>query len=181
MKISFDEIPEEGTLDLDFLENESKINKFFDDSREGGFSFASPAKCSFKLSKSGKTVFVSLHVEACARSECSQCLVEFEKIIDIHNDTSLFPEEAAAEEEEGIKELDLTREELEKNFYSSNSIDLTALLCEEIVLSLPLNPRCSDDCKGLCPSCGKNLNEGKCKCNGTKKENPFAVLKDIKF
>lgn len=176
MKISFDEIPEEGTLDVNFLENESEINKLFNEGREGGFSFAPPVKCSFKLSKSGKTVIVSLHIEACAKGECSQCLVDFEKKIDIRNSTTLFPEET-----EEIKELDLTREDLEKSFYSGNNIDLTALLCEELALSLPLNPSCSDNCKGLCPSCGKNLNEGECRCDGTKKENPFAVLKDIKF
>ncbi|MBE9536977.1 MAG: DUF177 domain-containing protein [Proteobacteria bacterium] len=177
MKINFEEIPEEGTLDVDFLENESEINKLLDEGNDGDFSFNSPAKGSFRLSKRGKTVFVSLHIEGLVRARCSQCLVDFEQKIDLSNDVSLFPEEGKEE----TKELDLTNEELEKNFYAGNSIDLAKLLCEEIVLYLPFNPRCSDNCKGLCPSCGKNLNEGKCNCTGRSKENPFSVLKGLKF
>lgn len=176
MKITINEIPEEGDLDVNFLENESELNKLFD---KGDFSFNSPAKGSFKLSKRGKTVFVSLHIEGACRAKCSNCLADFEQKIDFSNKVSLFPEEE--EEEEGTKELDLTSAEAEKNFYACNNIDLASLFCEEIALYLPFNPRCSDDCKGLCPSCGKNLNEGKCGCDGKDKENAFAVLRGLKF
>jgi uncharacterized protein len=184
LKINFEEIPEEGTLDVDFLENEPEINKLFDGDKDAAFSFNSPVKGSFRLSKNGKTVFVSLHIEGFARARCSQCLADFEQKIDISNDVSLFPEEpeeGTEEPEEGTKELDLTREDLGKNFYSGNNIDLAKLLCEEIVLSLPFNPSCSDNCKGLCPSCGKNLNEGNCDCSDIDRESPFAALKGLKF
>lgn len=173
MKINLEDIPEEGTLNVDFLENEANLNKLFQED----FCFNSPAKGSFRISKRGKTVFVSLHIEGCAETRCSKCLSDFKQLIEIDNNVSLFPED----EEEGPREIDLTSEDAEKNFYTGNSIDLEKLLCEEIALYLPFNPRCSDNCKGLCPSCGKNLNEGKCGCGGIKKENPFAQLKDIKF
>ena len=42
--------------------------------------------------------------------------------------------------------------------------DLTEELRECIILSFPSNPLCSEDCKGLCPHCGADLNEGPCKC-----------------
>lgn len=177
MKINFEGIPEEGTLDVDFLENESEINKLFDEDSDGIFSFDSPVKGSFRLSKKGKTVFVSLHIEGLAGARCSRCLADFEQKIDISNDVSLFPEEP----ERGTKELDLTREDLGKNFYTGNSIDLATLLCDEIVLYLPFNPRCSDNCKGLCPSCGKNLSEGRCGCGNINRESLFSALKDVKF
>ncbi len=43
-------------------------------------------------------------------------------------------------------------------------LDLDALICEDIVLSLPYTFLCKDDCKGICVKCGKNLNEGLCDC-----------------
>lgn len=48
------------------------------------------------------------------------------------------------------------------------SVDLTADVREDILLALPSFPLCRDSCKGLCPHCGKNLNEGPCEC----KEQP---------
>ena len=46
-------------------------------------------------------------------------------------------------------------------------IDLDPDIREEIILSYPINPLCNVDCKGLCPKCGHNLNEGGCNCGPT--------------
>jgi uncharacterized protein len=46
-------------------------------------------------------------------------------------------------------------------------IDLDPDIREEIILDYPLKPLCKPDCKGLCPKCGKNLNEGGCSCGST--------------
>jgi len=43
-------------------------------------------------------------------------------------------------------------------------IDLTPILREEGILSIPMQALCKPDCKGLCPECGHNLNEGSCDC-----------------
>lgn len=51
----------------------------------------------------------------------------------------------------------------------SPEIDLTPDLREDMVISFPQNYLCSEQCRGLCPSCGENLNTGKCKCNVDKK------------
>ena len=104
-------------------------------------------------------------------------MMNFEQRVDISNYVTLFPDKA----EKGTRELDLTDEELEKNFYTGDSIDLAKLLCDEIVLFLPFNPRCSENCKGLCPSCGKKLSEGNCDCAGIEGASPFSILKDVKF
>lgn len=46
-------------------------------------------------------------------------------------------------------------------------IDITEPLKEEILLSLPIKPLCEANCKGICPSCGQNLNEKQCDCSKT--------------
>ena len=47
----------------------------------------------------------------------------------------------------------------------SNRIDLEPIVRDTIIENLPTKVLCKDDCKGLCPTCGKNLNGGECKCN----------------
>ena len=64
--------------------------------------------------------------------------------------------------------------------YCNSRLDLTKAVFDEIVLSMPSLLLCKDDCKGLCPKCGANLNEKKCECDITR-ENPFSVLKNLKF
>jgi len=50
---------------------------------------------------------------------------------------------------------------------SQPSIDLDQDIKEEIILDYPIKPLCQPDCRGLCPKCGKNLNEGGCSCATT--------------
>lgn len=64
--------------------------------------------------------------------------------------------------------------------YTSSQLDATQAVEDEIVLSLPISLLCNDDCKGLCPKCGCDLNERKCDCD-TSRENPFSILKNFKF
>lgn len=64
--------------------------------------------------------------------------------------------------------------------YFGSKLDATKAVYDEIVLSLPSSLLCSEDCKGLCPKCGVNLNEQQCDCDTTR-ENAFSVLKDLKF
>lgn len=57
-------------------------------------------------------------------------------------------------------------------------LDLRQLTLEDIFLSLPSKLLCSEDCKGICPTCGKNLNEGPCGCK--KEVDPrLAALLDL--
>ena len=65
-------------------------------------------------------------------------------------------------------------------FYCDSKLDATKAVRDEIVLSLPSSFLCNDDCKGLCPKCGVNLNEQQCDCD-TSRDNAFSVLKDLKF
>jgi len=58
-------------------------------------------------------------------------------------------------------------------------IDMTDLIKESLMLALPMKPLCSDDCKGLCPSCGANLNEEKCDCEVEEIDERWEGLKDL--
>lgn len=64
--------------------------------------------------------------------------------------------------------------------YSGSKLDATKAVEDEIILSLPTLLLCSENCKGLCPKCGTNLNKSQCDCNLTK-DNVFSQLKNLKF
>jgi len=64
--------------------------------------------------------------------------------------------------------------------YENSMLNATKAINDEIILSVPSLFLCKDDCKGLCPQCGANLNNGKCDCCDSK-ENAFSILKNLKF
>ena len=59
------------------------------------------------------------------------------------------------------------------------SLDLEQLLTEDILLDVPSKFLCSPDCKGLCPVCGKNLNQGDCGCKQDTVDPRLAILKSL--
>ncbi len=59
-------------------------------------------------------------------------------------------------------------------------VDLHDALREHVILSAPMQPLCSEDCRGLCQVCGQNLNTAACACEEVKVASPFAVLRDVR-
>lgn|GEM_PF-1029838 len=65
-----------------------------------------------------------------------------------------------------VENVELTPHEADKVFYHGPQIDLSIGIREAIVFSLPITPLCRDDCPGLCPVCGIDLNTRRCSCKG---------------
>ena len=59
------------------------------------------------------------------------------------------------------------------------TIELDEVVISDILLSLPQKFLCSDDCRGLCPKCGKNLNLGDCGCDKREIDPRLAILKQL--
>jgi uncharacterized protein len=58
------------------------------------------------------------------------------------------------------------------SYYTGDEINLSEPLQEYVLLEVPMKPLCDEDCQGLCPTCGTNLNEGSCQCMA---ESPAVV------
>ena len=58
-------------------------------------------------------------------------------------------------------------------------LDLDILLLEDVLLDMPGQFLCKEDCKGLCPSCGQNWNEGPCKCGAPSMDPRWEALKQL--
>jgi uncharacterized protein len=62
---------------------------------------------------------------------------------------------------------------------SDGTVDVSSPATDELALSLPSAPLCRPDCKGLCPTCGTDLNSDPCDGHGDDSDSPFAVLKNL--
>jgi uncharacterized protein len=65
-------------------------------------------------------------------------------------------------------------------YFTGDHLELAPMLREQLILASPMHPLCSDDCLGLCARCGKNLNEGPCRCGEEPTGSPFQVLRTMK-
>jgi len=80
----------------------------------------------------------------------------------------------------GRDELSITDAEAEISYYEGEGLPLEDVVREQVLLAAPLKVTCREDCKGLCPHCGKNLNEEQCSCAVELEEPRWAALKDIR-
>ena len=72
-------------------------------------------------------------------------------------------------------------EEIDDEDITDNVVDITELVRDTFLASLPIQNLCRGGCKGLCPVCGKNLNDGECECDRFIVDPRLASLKDLKF
>lgn len=77
--------------------------------------------------------------------------------------------------------VSLPKPDEEDPFFISEShlVDLGEAIREYALLEMPMQPLCRSDCKGLCPTCGADLNEGPCACRNEEDDDRFAVLKTL--
>lgn len=107
---------------------------------------------------------------------CSRCLEPFRLPVDAPFDVRMLPaSEASSEVEREVEEADL-----ETGYYRDDQVDLNELLREQFYLALPMKPLCREECRGLCPQCGTNLNMGACRCAPIWEDPRLAPLKNLK-
>jgi uncharacterized protein len=109
-------------------------------------------------------------------SVCARCLEPLTQ--DVQRPFDLLYRPAGADS--GRDELSITDAEAEISYYEGEGILLDDVIREQILLTVPLKLTCREDCKGLCPHCGKNRNLESCSCAVTLEEPRWAALKDIR-
>lgn len=108
--------------------------------------------------------------------ECARCLTKVRKNLN-------FPFEAAFVTNENYtraKEAELNNRDLDVSILEGERIDLTELVREQILLNLPEQIFCAEDCEGLCQKCGSNRNLINCNCVEKELDPRWAALKDFK-
>ncbi len=119
-----------------------------------------PVHLTGRLRRSGSGYTVSGTVAAQGRLRCVRCLAEFVFSFEERFFVQMLPLSLAPQEEE----VQLTKKDLDVRFYTEPVLDLRELAAEQVELALPVKPLCREDCLGLCPRCGADLNKGACGC-----------------
>jgi len=139
------------------------------------YVFSSPPEVELSLSLEGSTVVVAGQVSGSFVSPCVRCTEEAKTELDLALDLILKP--ASNRKIPGADE-----EDLHFGIYDGEEVNCTEIAEEFLVLSLPFVVVCSENCKGLCPHCGKNLNLGLCGCKPEETGDPrLSVLRALKI
>jgi uncharacterized protein len=77
-------------------------------------------------------------------------------------------------------EIVLNEKDTEIGFFNGDFIEVSDIVREQVLLALPMKPVCREDCKGLCPHCGKNRNAEACDCQTSSTDPRLAPLLKIK-
>lgn len=135
--------------------------------------FHGPINAELRIQNDKSSIFVEGTIQAKVLLKCSRCL---ESLIHPISGT-VYARYLQAPTEKSVSEGDFEGDEtfLQEGF----KIDLTPALRESILLALPAKVLCSQDCKGLCSICGKDLNDGECDCQAQEIDSRFAVLKQL--
>ncbi len=116
--------------------------------------FAGVARAVFFLSRIASTINMRGVISIPAKFACARCLEEYESTITIRLKIVLSKADEDSREEEDIGH----------GYYQGEELDLVEWGMEHISLNLPQTFLCNPDCKGLCPNCGVDLNQGSCTC-----------------
>jgi uncharacterized protein len=121
-------------------------------------------------------VRIRAHVKVEMEADCDRCLEPATFPIDENFVLMYRPmADSAAEEAE------LDADESEVGFYEGDGLELSDVLREYVLLGLPMQRLCSEACKGICPDCGQNLNQGQCPCEEKVMDDRWSSLKQLRL
>ena len=140
------------------------------------FRVGSPVHLAFDVRKDRLQYRLAGRVQASLDLECSRCLAPFALPVDEPFDVLYLPH--SEHQTEG--EVEIEDDDLTTAFYSDQVIDLGQLVMEQLFMAAPMKPLCTDDCQGLCPTCGTNRNIGTCSCLEEWVDPRLSVLKNLK-
>ncbi len=115
------------------------------------------------------------HLKVLMECECDRCLEMLALPIDADFELFYQPVEAGHGGEERI----LDNDEAQMGFYEGEGVELNDVLREFVLLTLPMQRLCKEDCVGICPVCGQNRNKQACQCQTKAVDDRWSALKEV--
>ncbi len=128
------------------------------------------------LKKIEKGIYVTGDLDVELGLRCHRCLEEYHSHVNVQFSYILLTWSACEIKEQ----IELKSEDMETTFFDGVEVPVSEFFREQILLQLPMKQLCSEQCKGLCPGCGANLNIEQCRCDKKQDDSPFALLKRFK-
>ena len=171
MKIDlFQKSPDEGSLTIESDADDLDITS-------DEISLDGPVRVVLDLNVNEDIVSVSGAVKTTLVLQCSRCLESYNH--DVNGELSF----VARRSKKGVAASGVTDNEHEMDpdsliiiKHDEKKIDITGFVRDAVMLSVPLKPVCSEQCKGLCPVCGQNLQEFECGCRETRSDPRWQSL-----
>jgi uncharacterized protein len=152
-------LPVEGELQRDFLDIDGRKIKFID-----------PIKYQGEIYRAQGEKLLHIDIRCKYEEACGRCLEPFVNVIDTVLSGRLI---------EKVDEITQDEDDDDLIYYVGEKLDLTEDIMSMVILSLPMKPLCDEECKGLCPQCGANLNREECNCVVENVDPRLLVLKDF--
>lgn len=156
--LSGDVACEENTLSIQDLDL-----PYFEQS---GVEIVPPVDAFCRVTNSAGVVTLSVSAPVSYKTVCARCLKELEIVLPLELSELLV---SKLNEDDNWELLEVP----------DGKADITQLIFEALCFELPLRHLCGDDCKGICPKCGKDLNYGNCTCTKREPDARLAVLSKL--
>ncbi len=174
MKLRVDEISAEAR-EIAFFEQEDEINRVLGAGPIRDYTVQGPISVTMSHYRAGTEVFLEGDLSARTTAVCARCAEEF-----VASSTRSFRYVLAPKVLDDSADGEQQAEDVEYSHYGGEEIDLSAPVREQLLLALPTRPLCGEDCRGLCPRCGANLNLVACGCAIVEPNLGLAVLNSFK-
>jgi uncharacterized protein len=159
--------------------------------QDTGFRAIRPSTLHASLRKVSGGVLVDGKFTAHVAAPCKRCLLDVTMDLPVSFTLNLVPESLVRgddQEDEGADDRgqgetggSFEMEDADEEVFDGKTIDLDPIVREQVLLALPMNAVCREDCKGLCAQCGQNLNEKQCGCETKVSDPRLAPLMNIKL
>ena len=130
------------------------------------------------LERSGPEIRLTGELATRLDQACVRCLEPIRDRIEKGFDLFFRQRDSLVYEENA--EIELDEGDTRTAFVHGTELGLADIIREQVLLALPMKPLCTPDCRGLCPSCGTNLNRSTCDCPRTASHPAFEQLLDLK-
>ena len=135
------------------------------------YPFLSREPVSLTIANTGnREIALTGHIGAVLLIPCDRCLEDVPTEFSIDIDKTI---DFKKSDEDRINDLD------ETCYIDHSSLDVDLLASNEILIHFPMKTLCREDCKGICPVCGQNLNLGECGCDRESLDPRMAAIRDI--
>ena len=164
LRIAVEDIPEgisnlELTCGVDEIDLEAEL-----------LHFTGSVTVRLNLFKQDDKVYVKARSSVAVESECARCLSPVHRILEASSENQYRP----------MSEMPrYSPDDIGIRYYSEEYIDLSEDLRESFLLEIPARILCSENCVGLCPHCGQNLNKEKCDCCLEPEEPQVSKFADL--
>lgn len=132
----------------------------------GRCPFETPVHVKGTVAVSAEVVLLRAEISFCFHGQCDRCLRPFERMYRLPIEHILVDTLSNDENDDFI-------------LLQQYQLDLSDLVMTDMLLELPYKSLCKEDCRGLCPICGKDLNEGLCGCKPNTTDPRLEVLKQL--